>query len=665
MKNHIFLEKWKERALEVIRLRYPNASKKTTFALLDKLIENRVKDKDIILYNNYTNRQNQTTILSMIDFIEEKKLIIGGAGVLFQQHGLKMNAMIPFIEFKKEERTIHKDIRKTLEKGTYAWVMEDIAQNGVKTTINALYGATGYPKFPLYNRFLAESTTNTGRQIITTAVMTFENFLTGSIKLNTENEVYQMINNICKEIRNVEINCDPFHIDNLDFKLYDKILNICEFSVTNSFKNRIKCIIDSMSYEEKILCYYKNNLYEFSRTEPVRQKLKFIVENVGSLLKPSIKSIIRPDVQEAVNALWELYEFFVYYDYPIFDRVRKAIYTDRTAVLYVDTDSNFLALDKWVRFIANEILEDPSIYKDMNRTFISVNLINIVLSNIIDTALHTMCYKMNITKEFADLLGMKNEFYLSRMIFTPVKKRYISNAILQEGDLLKNGLGMEEIKGFDFKKATTKAFVTDYFTQICLDDILRVDEINLDVIYLKLIALREDINKSIDNGENKYYKQADVKIMDHYKKPYSQQGIRGILLWNTLNPIHMMELPTDVDIIPIIDLGGKTKKTKNGVEYVNKKNLDWFKSKYPEAYDRLKHEILDNPNPLISSASFNVIAKPKNTAIELPDWLFDIVDREKIIMDIEKLFYPILESLGMYTLKTSNNNVYMTNIVDL
>ena len=71
------------------------------------------------------------------------------------------------------------------------------------------------------------------------------------------------------------------------------------------------------------------------------------------------------------------------------------------------------------------------------------------LADVSDHGLQSLAKHMNVTKQYAQRLNMKNEFYLDRIIFTKAKKRYISNSILQEGQLLNKGLGLPDIKGFD------------------------------------------------------------------------------------------------------------------------------------------------------------------------------------------------------------------------
>ena len=84
---------------------------------------------------------------------------------------------------------------------------------------------------------------------------------------------------------------------------------------------------------------------------------------------------------------------------------------------------------------------------DNDLTFTSVNLMLIFINIAVDRYLKTLCYSTNIEPEYAEKLGMKNEFYLKRILFVEKKKRYISLSVLQEGQLLGGGKGKPEIKG--------------------------------------------------------------------------------------------------------------------------------------------------------------------------------------------------------------------------
>lgn len=668
MKNWLFIDEWKDKMRKLIKIRFKNQNldKDKIEAYLNKIIKEKLKNPEVIIHNNYTNNQANSTVLDMIDLVRKNNLIIGGAGVLYRQHGEKKNVLFGYIAELKMLRNLHKNARKKFEKGEYMWMMEDIFQGKVKTKTNSLYGVHGYSGFQLYNRYIAEAITNCGRQIICTAVMAFENFLAEGIIFNTESEIYQYIERICREYKkkyNSNLDCSIFTFDDIDTTVIKRLLSKCGFDQTDEFIINLQEIISNLSYEEKVMLYYKNNLYEFSKNKFIKDKLKFIIDSIDDFKAPDLDLLKEfPDIIEVIKDVWDFYEVFVLYDYPMYDRVRKAMYTDRKAVLYVDTDSNFLALNKWVQFIRHDILQEEFNKPEKVTDFISVNVLVYYLGNVIHKALHTLCYNMNITEKYADMLVMKNEFYLERILFTMVKKRYISNAILQEGDLLGKGEGLSEIKGFDFKKSVTKPFVTEYFTNICSKDIMKDKEINVENIFQKMLLLKKDIEDSMKNGESKYYKQANIQDVDYYKIPYSNQGVRSVIFWNTLCPEYAIELPNDMDIIPTIDLGGE--KNKKGI-YKNHKNIEWFKAKYPEEFKKIEKEIYNNPNPLIAKMALTYIAKPKNADIVLPPWFSDIINTEKVVLDTLKLFYPILESLGMRLLKTNAKTQYMTNIVEL
>ena len=226
-------------------------------------------------------------------------------------------------------------------------------------------------------------------------------------------------------------------------------MDICVFDCSDEFVLTIENIVRNLSYEEKVMFYYKNNLYEFSQLPFIKDKLKYVIDSLDEFNAPDRKLIKDDAILAVVNELDKFYETFVLYDHPVYDRVRKAMYTDRDSVLYVDTDSNFLGLNKWVEFVKSDILNYQYNKPETNIEFITVNLMALILENVIDHGLQTLCKHMNVKPEFAKRLYMKNEFYLSRIIFTDAKKRYVSNSILQEGQLLNDGLGLPDIKGFD------------------------------------------------------------------------------------------------------------------------------------------------------------------------------------------------------------------------
>jgi hypothetical protein len=573
--------------------------------------------------------------------------------------------------------------RDLFDKGTSEWDGADREQLAFKLIINSLYGCMGYPGFILYNIFIAEAITNQGRQIITSAINAIENFLADAMWLENPTEIYHVIRTNHEEFMNKvgrlsdtarEMFRPNISFDELPELVTKRYISKCTFTMSSAFRNSIFRIFKGMSTDELIYMYYKNNSMEFMNLPVIKTKLKKLIQDNGLLAFCTPESYKDDGCRELIQDVIELFEFFVLYDHPIYDRVRKAMYYDKYSSLYTDTDSVFISLDKVIRFIRDKVFDtvEESGQSPSDLRFTSANITLTILNNIIDHAMKTLCYSANIPKEQAKALAMKNEFFFPRIVFPNIKKRYIALGLLQEGKLLGGGKGLAEIKGFDFIKATTKPFVKDYYTKICLEDILYPEKIDPIKVFNKIMALKTLMENTIDKGNMEFFKQANVKHPMHYKNPYSTQGVIAITLWNTLCPEHLLEFPTDVNIAPIKELTyPKPPKPKDGapinrsitkspLEY---KNINWFAEKHPEAFSRLQKAIYLNDNVLIRHATLTSIAIPKNLDYELPAYVKDLIDTTSIINNTLNLFLPVMKCIGLSSYQVNSNSELISNMV--
>lgn len=698
--SSVFSKRWKARMSQLIKLQYGreyDLDKDKVNKYLDSILAKNIKNPKIALVNNYTNVIAKTDVLSTIDLIENNQLIIGGGGCIYAQQSEKDSPLSAYIIYNLEKRSILKKERGLYEKGSDEWLDKEIAQGNTKRKVNSLYGSLGYARFHFHNRFNAEATTSMGRNIICSAAEGFEGFLSDNLNFSTEEELFEYIGRIHGEYKEkykgkLDVSIFPamFRCYIAD-RVYDRLLAKCIFEYPPEFTQSLHDMILGRTEDELVLLCFKNNFFEFSKTPFIQDKIEYIVRNVSAdeIWKLSKSSDVK--IKQLIEELWDFYKVFVLYDYPIFDRVRKGMYNDKKAVIYIDTDSNFLALNNFVTYVKSDILRAHYPRDEHEVEHAASSVILNILERVVARSMQTMCEYMNIVPDVAKRLQMKNEFFLTRMLFTDSKKRYISNALFQEGYLLGKGEGVAEIKGFDFKKASVKPFVTEYFTKLCLDDILRADKIDVQAIYKKMLFLRRDIEDSMRRGESKYYKQATVQNVQNYKRPYSLPGYTGVLLWNTLNPAYALELPADVDVIPIKSLSFKeSRKTSDedkrlkkeaiargekaprakmkehfDIDEIKNKNTRDFAEKFPEEFERLRREIFGNANPDIRHMSLNYIAKPKNEDISLPPWFAYLIDTDKIVNDTLGLFYPILDTLGLNLLKTNSSTQHLSNMIAL
>lgn len=676
MESHFVLDKWKEEMSKLLKMKYKDKYTNSEIdSKLNKIIDKNLVNRPVSLFNNYTNTSVRTNILELTDTIERNGLIITGGGCLFLPHGTKPNILIDFIIEIMKRRKDAKKMRKNFDKGTDGWLKWDIAQLLNKLVINSLYGCCGYPGFALYNVFTAEAITAQGRHIITTAINMVEGFVGGAFFFTDENELNHYLVNINNEYQKYgSLDVSIFGIEDYLPLAYNKLITNSKFTISDNMKDNLVKMLKSKDQAELALIYYKNNLIEFSKLDIIKSKYKYIIENNGLLSFCEMELLKDDEMRKVTQDIWDLYEIFVLYNYPVNDRIRKAMYLPKTRALYTDTDSVFVSVCHLVDFIKDEVLNGNNpMASDDDLTFTSVNLMLIFINIAIDRALKTLCGSTNIEPEWATRLSMKNEFYLRKILFMEKKKRYISLSVLQEGQLLGGGKGKPEIKGIEFIKSTTKPYLRDYFTKIATEEILYAKEISPNRIFKKMAELKADIEYGMSHGDSKYYKQSKVKTPDNYKNPFSTQGITAVMLWNTLCPHAQIELPADVNIVPIKSLQqakpDESKKTSPTqvirADPFKNKNIAELADKYPDVYERLHDQIYLNTNPLIRYMNLTSIALPKNTDIEIPKYVFELINYDDIVNNSIQLFLPVMESLGIYSIPSTTNTSHMTNIIQL
>ena len=655
------VRKWKEFILRIVKMRFgDDINLKKVERLLDKMVEKELKNPQVYLINNTRRQVISADALSITDMIDKEKLVVGGANTLFVPHDNMPNPMRDFIIAGQKGRKAAKKERDTYDRvgddhNRRMWDMLNNRQNNLKIRLNSLYGVLGYAKFILHNIFHAEAVTRLGRVIISTAACGFENFLCDNCCICTPSELYEYIDNIAEEYKakwqgNVDFRM--LGVDKTPDEVYDRIVKKCKFPMPLSVITNAKAMIENQPYEVRLLLYYKNNFMEFNRLPPIQERLREIFNGIPELHLPDINKIEDEHIRQAVMDLWDIYDCFVFYNHPVYDSVRKMAYEPRAGVLYIDTDSNFVSLARWVNQIKHEVFMDTFPISEAEFTFVAANVITIFLTIVVDRNLKMLARDFNVAENWVEFLSMKNEFYFGRILFGDVKKRYVDLQIIQEGKLLNDGAGIIEVKGMDFIKSVTKESVREYYKDLCLEEILKPETIDLRTILKKVNWLKKELRRSMLAGESTYYRQANISSAEHYADPLRINGIRGVMLWNAIEPQYAIELPSDVDIIPIRSMSSQ-------------KGRAYLQERWPEVYARVDKEIFSNRNPKIAAMNLTVVAKPKNTEIPMPDWLVDFMDTDRIINSTIKMINPIMESLGLKIQRPSSSKEYLTNVVDL
>ena len=681
---------------------------------LHKIFHLQVYNPKAKLVNNYSNRVAITSLIDLYDYIVEKKPVISGNGCLFMQHSRGFNPEIEWILSLMDRRKIlKKKMFQAMVQGNDAlYQVYYRLQLNTKIKINSLYGATGYVRFILYNLYLAQAVTAYGQTIISTAAQTFEAFIADNYNFVDSTSIYTLIKDCVKEsVQTDEVNLllDTRISPVTPEMCFERIMKQIVFPTNPQFEESVMRMLKNCDQPALKLIYYKNNLRGLFLNNPfLASMMREYITTMESENKDAngetvlIPTLMSPDKSslsihsaELNDTMWRYIHLFVLYKEPIYDRIRKTKYQYKKAVSYIDTDSNFLCMDPWIRFIHANIFhkeDEPKSEKEKDNLLYTIaNAFNIWISDVVHTMFAILTKNMNVDPKIGQKLNMKSEVLYSRIVFVDVKKRYLGKMKLKEGNVVPPSK-QADFKGFDFMKSTTKPFVKDFYIKLSMDKILTPTEISPKEILRSIRLFEKQIRTDLENGDTKYYKQANIKRIEEYaERAYSMQGIKAVTLWNALCPDYQIQLPGDVDLVPMrwdegrksrvdpkvmkehyIPCGTKMVKDKTG-NYVradvyqdnDTPILRELAEKYPDAYEALDKNIFHNENPDIRKMGIRWLAKPKNPNIPVPDWFYDFVDMNGIVSDVLKLYNPILTSIGVNVAKISSTESHYTNMVSL
>lgn len=576
------------------------------------------------------------------------------------------------------------------------------------------------------------ATTSSAQSVISTAETLFEGFVADNYYFLNITECIEWIRTVIKPfVKREEVFdswvCLKSWNDTRD-RIYSRILN-----PQDNDEEILGKFLEGFTDEELTVLYYKNNLLEFIGDHDEIQELiieifenvenleyaekedsdwfskipsKYQKDFVGKEYKEWNKFVdnqffMNPnDVPETIsNTLYALKEYlmkYIYCQYLSVDRIYRLKNFKRKVVTVIDTDSNILSLDTSIDFIMDNVVKGETFGRSfMNNIFICVNMLAYVLTDAVTDILLTYGKHSNIPEEFRPIYNMKNEFLMLKLVIGKTKKRYISKIMLREGNLMNPP--KYDIKGFDFKKATTSEYAEEFYMGLIKKYIINSEDIELRNIIHDLKEFKKDVRQSIEDGDRRFLPNISAKEFGAYKNPNSQQSVKAVLAWNMLYPNNTIELPTKVsllklnifdedDITPLKDTNPEfydvimdkifndetgifvQKSWDPGINYINPNtnDKDWVKE-IPEKY-RTKYRKLGVKewNKFVDGYDFDApdaykgewkykkvgmqsIAIPSNS--DIPEWLQPYIDFSTIVNNIMAPFIPVLEIFQSKTIE--------------
>lgn len=635
-----FISEYVSQMYDCIKHKFSKEKEEDLKKIITDIVNNRIVDVQCEIINNYKVTETKTTLVKLIDRLLAKTVIVTGEGSLYRPDStMASKALLQLLALRKLAKNKALEYKKNKDFVNYRkW---NVIQNVYKLLVNSYYGLLGARSSLIYNKFLAASVTSTARTFITSVIMGFED-LTNNLLFFDINDFYKYASNVHKYLSNFESITNFVADKEVLINRYLSKFKTVNKEITLQVKEYFNNITDN-----NILLnfYYKNNLYEYLKIPIVHERMIKLFDNDYTnifLYMDNPLSKMKTDTE--IKAHKDIYDFFKYIADELYipeyhsNRIKKLDHLKRENILLTDTDSVFLYLNKFNRFCR---LTLPN-YNENNALnlfiFMGTRLSEIVIGKLaVD--------RLNIPKDLAPKIALKNEFIFSRVILTKNRRQYVAKGKWQEGRRLPDDIE-PEIKGLTLKKSSLHKRVRTFYNHLIQSDLLD-PTIDFGKLFTKLFTFRDEMYDDIVNKRSTdYCGTLKLNNLNAYANPDRMPVVRGTAIWNKLYPNDTIQSGEKCGAYKLI---GLTKL----------KDLD----KIPDLYVRncIKEAIFDDP--ALAKKGANVICFPKGLE-KYPEWLSPFIKVESIINDNMSHIIILLESFRLKTI-TEKGKKHISNIVEV
>jgi len=305
----------------------------------------------------------------------------------------------------------------------------------------------------------------------------------------------------------------------------------------------------------------------------------------------------------------------------------------RRSALTSDTDSTIFTVQDWVIWYKNGIsFDDEAMGVAATMIFLASSTITHILA--------MMSANFGIIEERIHQIAMKNEFKFDVFVPTQIGKHYYASISCQEGNVFEEH--ETEIKGVQLKSSNAPRAIIEGATAM-MEDIMAttMKEGKLSLVkYLKQIAdVERDIIGSIKRGEYTYLRTGSIKDSTSYAGDPETSPYQQHTFWNEVfGPSYgMMPEPPYQTLKVSVDLDTAT-------EY-----RLWVDSLPDREFaNRLNAYMLRTGKTTLTTFHLPI---PILQGKGMPTELLNVIAYRRIVIDIVKIYYLVLETMGIYTME--------------
>jgi hypothetical protein len=586
-------------------------------------------------YNSVTKENEMMTVEQYLNtFLNDKTTILTGYNVLIKNQKTMQSIAIDALKNILDMRSVYKKDMLKYDKGSYEYTYFNTQQKTTKVLANSYYGIQSMSSSTFYNPHIQNSITQTGWDLISSAIYLVEDFVANNEKFRHMDDLLTLVSQVKDESYDVTESLDPDKNITPD-ALEGYLLGHCDFDCD---REMLHSIVANCDQNQRNKIYYKNQILKLFENSKFKNKL------IEDCAKEDYDG--DPDlVKESVDAC-------------LFNRISSSRFEritmqKRQASIVTDTDSTFVYLGNVLSGLRKETGSE-------NMQTLT-NFMIAVITEALRRTFWLFTGNCGIPEDYRPIINMKNEFVYSRIMTTANKKSYAG--------WLKYELGKEipgtdpdkhlDIKGLSIRKSTVAKNLRVRFQDLLTNDILTPEKISISSVMRTYGGIADTVEKSLREGKTEYLIPNSVARFDTYQFPGRIPAVRAVIAWNALEPNDEIVPPDNVRVIKL------TCTTKDGPGMMKLKSIS------QEKYDVICKSIFNsNPGEIdISSKGFAVVALPQ-TYTSIPKYIVPIIDYDKMINTNIGNANILLESLGIYCVdvngganKTKTN--YKSNMIDI
>lgn len=301
----------------------------------------------------------------------------------------------------------------------------------------------------------------------------------------------------------------------------------------------------------------------------------------------------------------------------------------RRSAITSDTDSTIFTVQDWVMWHRGRIgFDDFSRAIAASVVFLAAATITHVLAR--------MSANFGIETSRLFQIAMKNEYAFDVFVATQVAKHYYAFIGCQEGDLRKEH--EQEIKGVHLKSSKAPKVVMKQAENMMIrimQTVMDEKEIDLAAILKEIADVERSVVDSIRRGSHEYFSFAQINTADSYTKDEMQSNFMHYRLWSEVFAEkygHVNEPP-----YTCVKVSVKLKSAaalKEWTESFADRDLAERMNRWLEKSGRKNLNTMWLPLDIITTKG-------------IPEEIFEKINVRKIVLETTKVFYLILETLGL------------------